>query len=112
MLIPNVQNLQFNEQADVFTMIYEDAESLKPILTEKIKAQGDQQYRKTNVQADMTKWTMFNDPDFQKIIDFAIDVIKGGLVSIPTGKFFATDCWGACYKKGDSCNAHLSLIHI
>ena len=68
MLIPNVQNLQFNEQADVFTMIYEDAESLKPILTEKIKAQGDQQYRKTNVQADMTKWTMFNDPDFQKII--------------------------------------------
>ena len=49
MLIPNVQNLQFNEQADVFTMIYEDAESLKPILTEKIKAQGDQQYRKTNV---------------------------------------------------------------
>ena len=106
MLIPNVQNLQFNEQADVFTMKYEDAESLKPILTEKIKAQGDQQYRKTNVQADMTKWTMFNDPDFQKIIDFAIDVIKGGLVSIPTGKFFATDCWGACYKKGDSCNAH------
>ncbi len=106
MLTPNVQNLQFNEPADVFTMIYSEAESIKPILTEKIKAQGDQQYRKTNVQADMTKWTMFQDADFKKIIDFAIDVIKGGLVSIPNGEFYATDCWGACYKKGDSCRPH------
>ena len=97
MLVPNVQNLEFKEQADVFTMIYPDAEDIKPILTEKIKAQGDQQYRKTNVQADMTKWT---------IIDFAIDVTKGGLVSIPQGNFFATDCWGAVYKKGESCNPH------
>ena len=44
MLVPNVQNLEFKEQADVFTMIYPDAEDIKPILTEKIKAQGDQQY--------------------------------------------------------------------
>tara|TARA_B100001287_G_scaffold91146_1_gene76388 strand:+ start:8201 stop:8746 length:546 start_codon:yes stop_codon:yes gene_type:complete len=106
MLVPNLQTLQFNETADVFTMIYPEHEDIKPILTEKIKAQGDQQYRKTNVQADMTKWTMFQDEDFKKIIDFAIDVIKGGLVSIPSGEFYATDCWGAVYKKGDSCHPH------
>ena len=106
MLVPNLQTLEFKEKADIFTMLYPEAEDIKPILIEKIKAQGDQQYRKTNVQADMTKWTMFNDVDFKKIIDFAIDVTKGGLVSVPQGTFFATDCWGAVYKKGESCNPH------
>ena len=106
MLVPNLQTLEFKEKADIFTMLYPEAEDIKPILIEKIKAQGDQQYSKTNVQADMTKWTMFNDVDFKKIIDFAIDVTKGGLVSVPQGTFFATDCWGAVYKKGESCNPH------
>ena len=106
MLVPNIQTLEFKETTDVFTMMYPEAEEIKPILIDKIKTQGDQQYRKTNVQADMTKWTMFNDVDFKKIIDFAIEVTKGGLVSIPQGKFFATDCWGAVYRKGESCNPH------
>ena len=104
MLVPNIQTLEFKETTDVFTMMYPEAEEFKAILIDKIKTQGDLQFRKTNVQADMTKWTMFNDVDFKKIIDFAIEVTKGGLVSIPQGKFFATDCWGAVYR--------LSLIHI
>ena len=105
-MIPNVQNLTFSETADVFTMIYPEAETINPILAEKIRAQGDLQYRKTNVQADMTKWTMFKDPDFEKIINFAIDVVKAGLDLPNLGEYVVTDCWGALYKKGDSCNAH------
>ena len=65
MLVPNIQTLEFKETTDVFTMMYPEAEEIKPILIDKIKTQGDQQYRKTNVQADMTKWTMFNDVDFK-----------------------------------------------
>ena len=80
MLVPNIQTLEFKETTDVFTMMYPEAEEIKPILIDKIKTQGDQQYRKTNVQADMTKWTMFNDVDFKKIIDFAIEVTKGCLL--------------------------------
>ena len=57
MLVPNIQTLEFKETTDVFTMMYPEAEEIKPILIDKIKTQGDQQYRKTNVQADMTKWT-------------------------------------------------------
>lgn len=106
MLVPNVQTLEFKEQADVFTMVYPEFETLNPILGQKIRAQGDQQYRKTNVQADMTKWTMFKDPDFAKIVDFAIEVTEGGLNLPNLGKYYATDCWGAVYQKGDSCNPH------
>ena len=106
MLVPNLQTLEFKEQADVFTMVYPEFETLNPILDQKIRAEGDQQFRKTNVQADMTKWTMFEDPDFAKIIDFAIDVVKGGLVHKELGTYSITDCWGAVYKKGESCNPH------
>ena len=106
MLVPNVQTLEFKEQADVFTMVYPEFETLNPILGEKIRAQGDQQYRKTNVQADMTKWTMFKDPDFAKIVDFAIDVTEGGLNLPNLGKYYATDCWGAIYKKGEYTKPH------
>jgi hypothetical protein len=105
-MIPNVQNLTFSETADVFTMIYHEAETINPILAEKIRAQGDHQYRKTNVQADMTKWTMFEDLDFKKIINFAIEVVESGLDMPNQGKYYATDCWGALYRKGDSCNPH------
>ena len=44
MLVPNLQTLEFKEKADIFTMLYPEAEDIKPILIEKIKAQGDQQY--------------------------------------------------------------------
>jgi hypothetical protein len=45
---------------------------------------------------------MFKDPDFEKIINFAIDVVKAGLDLPNLGKYVVTDCWGALYKKGDS----------
>ena len=106
MFIPNVQKLEFKESADIYTYIYEDAEVLNPILAEKIKARGDCQYRKTNVQANMTEWTMFRDPDFKKIIDFAIEVVQNGLEHLVGGKYEVTDCWGAVYQKGDSCKPH------
>ena len=55
----------------------------------------------------MTKWTMFNDVDSAKIIDFAIDVTQRWFSKcILQGTFLATDCWGAVYKKGESCNPH------
>jgi len=106
MLEPNVQNLEFKEKADVFTAVYPDAESLNPILANKIKAEGDQQFRKTNVQADMTKWSMFEDVDFEKIVNFAIECIEVGLAHKELGRYYPTDCWGAVYRKGDSTNAH------
>jgi len=105
-MLPNVQTLEFKEQAEVFTYVYEDAEKLNPILADKIRSRGDAQYRKTNVQADMTEWTMFKDPDFEKIVNFAIDVVKNGLEHKNLGTYEVTDCWGAIYQKGDSCNAH------
>ena len=37
----------------------------------------------------------------KKIIDFAIELITNGLVSPFQGEFFATDCWGAVYRKGE-----------
>jgi hypothetical protein len=82
MFIPNVQKLEFKESADIYTHIYEDAETLNPILT------------------------MFKDPDFKKIINFAIDVVQNGLQHMVGGKYEVTDCWGAVYSKGDSCKPH------
>ena len=50
MLVPNLQTLEFKEKADIFTMLYPQAEDIKPILIEKIKAQGDlNNILKTNV---------------------------------------------------------------
>ena len=40
MLEPNVQSLEFKEQADVFTMVYPEFETLNPILDQKIRAEG------------------------------------------------------------------------
>jgi hypothetical protein len=54
----------------------------------------------------MTEWTMFRDPDFKKIIDFAIEVVQNGLEHLVGGKYEVTDCWGAVYQKGDSCKPH------
>ena len=103
---PHVQHLQFLETAEVFTGMYPDAEVIRPVLTSKIKEQGDQQYRKTNVKADMTKWTMQNDIHFKKIIDFAIELITNGSNPLPQGEFFATDCWGAVYRQGEETLPH------
>ena len=45
-------------------------------------------------------------PQLTGLIDFAIDVVKGGLVHKELGTYSITDCWGAVYKKGESCNPH------
>ncbi|SVC23744.1 uncharacterized protein METZ01_LOCUS276598, partial [marine metagenome] len=54
-----IENLLFTEPHDVYTNVYPKAEEVKETLTQIIKSSGDQQYRRTNVQANMTAWDMF-----------------------------------------------------
>lgn len=102
----HIQELEFKERAKIFTGMYSEKDSIKPELISYIKEQGDQQYHKTNVKADMTKWTMQYVPPFKKIIDFAIETLIEGLDPVPQGDFYATDCWGAIYKRGGETLPH------
>lgn len=105
-MVPHIQTFEFKERANIFTGMFPDKESIKADLISCIKEQGDQQYHKTNVKADMTRWTMYDNPHFKKIIDFAIELLEEGLDPVPQGNFYATDCWGAIYKRGGETLPH------
>ena len=104
-----IEQLSFTEQFDVFTNVYPNATEVKEHLTQIITQEGDKQYRKTNVQANMTSWDMYSNEHFIPIIDWVIETLKqGDTPSSPkqTTKLYCVDCWGASYKTGDYTNQH------
>ena len=72
----NTERLLFTEPMFVHTNVYPNAESMKPILTNIIQEQGDQQNHETNVKAHMTTWDMYKNEYFKLIIEFAIETLK------------------------------------
>lgn len=104
-----IENLLFTEPHDVYTNVYPKAEEVKETLTQIIKSSGDKQYRRTNVQANMTAWDMFSNEHFVPIIDWVIETLKeGDTPSSPlkTSELYCIDCWGINYKQGDTTNQH------
>ena len=70
-----------------------------------IRADGDQQKRKTNVKAYMTGWFMHNySSEFAWVCEQAIKVADKHSPT-PT-KLEVFDCWGAIYKQGDWTKVH------
>ena len=70
-----------------------------------IRADGDQQKRKTNVKAYMTGWFMHNySSEFAWVCDHAMKIAEK---HNPTPiKLEVFDCWGAVYNKGDWTKVH------
>jgi|TARA_R110002020_G_scaffold465617_1_gene687133 hypothetical protein len=68
-----------------------------------ILARGDEQKRKTNVQADMTSWFI---PEWKKLCE---DVVNNHIVKL-SGEmdviWAVHEIWGANYRKGDYTRFH------
>jgi hypothetical protein len=104
-----VEQLLFTEPFDVYTNVYPKAEEVKETLTQIITNAGDAQYRRTNVQANMTAWDMYSNEHFIPIIDWVIETLKehdSPASPLKTSELYPIDCWGVNYKKGDSTNQH------
>ena len=102
----NTERILFTEPMAVHTNVYPNAESMKPILTNIIQEQGDQQKYETNVKAHMTTWDMYKNEYFKLIIEFAIETLKKEVDPYPTGETYCTDSWGAIYKPGERTDPH------
>ena len=63
----NTERFLFTEPMFVHTNVYPNAESMKPILTNIIQEQGDQQKYETNVKAQMTTWDMYKNEYFKQL---------------------------------------------
>jgi hypothetical protein len=78
-------------------------------LSKRILELGDEQKRGTNLNADMTKWTMQADEPFKALVDLAICKVKevsDKFFNRPDIDWMIKSCWGARYKKGDFARLH------
>ena len=92
------------EEFDVIQVSYNKADTLNPILEEKIRSMGDEMGHRSNVKADMTDFRLYEDPDFKKICDFAIlqsiNSIEGlSQRGAQIMRWSIIDCWGMVYKN-------------
>jgi len=98
-----VHNGTSSEPCDITMVKYTKSETLNPILENKIRSYGDVVRHMSNVKADMTDFTMYNDLDFKKICDFAIMQCISSIEGLSQRgaemlKFDIVDCWGMVYK--------------
>ena len=101
-----LKSLKYNPASRPFEMKFPVIEkfyrnpSLQKRIANTCRAIGDEQYKKSNVKADMTSWFMHEtDKDFEIIANKAIEIAHD---NSPSAVALATyDCWGAVYKKGD-----------
>ena len=106
-----LKSLKYNPASRPFEMKFPVIEkfyrnpSLQKRIANTCRAIGDEQYKKTNVKADMTSWFMHEtDKDFEIIANKAIEIAHD---NSPSAVALATyDCWGAVYKKGDWSKNH------
>tara|TARA_B100000287_G_scaffold259429_1_gene244026 strand:- start:210 stop:725 length:516 start_codon:yes stop_codon:yes gene_type:complete len=93
--------MKVHEVAKIHTEFYPFAEKLNPILHEIIIKRS---YRE-DMGAIMTDWNIFDIPEFQKIGDFATNIIRGWSRDIytPARKhgLRLNNLWGQWYRKGD-----------
>ena len=106
-----LKSLKYNPASRPFEMKFPVIEkfyrnpSLQKRIANTCRAIGDEQYKKSNVKADMTSWFMHEtDKDFEIIANKAIEIAHD---NSPSAVALATyDCWGAVYKKGDWSKNH------
>ena len=92
------------EPCDITMVKYNNSETLNPILETKIRNYGDVVGHKSNVKADMTDFTLYKDPDFKRICDFAIMQCISSIEGLSQRgaemlRFNIVDCWGMVYKN-------------
>lgn len=112
----------FQEQGEVFTNVYPDAELIKPTLSKLILKYdvAEQQYHKEPTQTtfvnsvenagpkpDSFRRLFEESADFKKITDFALQTIKEAVPLFPNmdkvnNDPFILDCWGVLYKPNTS----------
>ena len=101
-----LKSLKYNPASRPFEMKFPVIEkfyrnpSLQKRIANTCRAIGDEQYKKTNVKADMTSWFMHEtDKDFEIIANKAIEIAHD---NSPSAVALATyDCWGAVSKNHD-----------
>lgn len=108
-----VNKLTATEPCDVTQVKYNRSEILNPILEQKIRGFGDQLQHLSNVKADMTEFTLAEDPDFKKICDFAIMQCISSIEGLSNRgasmlRFNIVDCWGMVYKNNSN---HHTIEH-
>lgn len=82
---------------------------LRAELTHRILEIGDIQKRQTNLNADMTGWSMQNEEPFKTLADLAylkVSEISDVFFNRPDIEWMIKSCWGARYKKGDYALLH------
>ena len=102
-----------SEPCDITMVKYNRSEILNPILEQKIRSYGDSLGHKSNVKADMTEFTMYEDPDFKRICDFAIFQCISSIEGLSQRgaemlRFNIVDCWGMVYKSN---KGHHTIEH-
>jgi hypothetical protein len=108
-----VHQTEATEHCDITLVKYTNSETLNPVLEDKIRSYGDVIKHASNVKADMTDFTMYNDPDFARICNFAIMQCINSIEGLdPRGasmlRFDVIDCWGMVYKNNSQ---HHTLEH-
>ena len=101
--------VEFTERYPIHTTIYPEWKTLNPKLEDAIRTAGDAQQYRTNVQAFMTEWNMWDDANpgakhFQEVCAFACDVsVEQSPVEF---RPVVTNCWGAIYKRSEYTKTH------